>query len=525
MQSSDAGNLYEPMFEIVPSTGLTIDGNTIDLEYPVGSGNWETFATNLTNGAYTIDAMQHTALAAVGYLKGTLEAASNGERQVNIRFNMTADCDFTSGRTFRIKVLGKNSCDNPAEGSNSGKNAPGIKINGATEPYIMNTVITWDAATPPNGSDCKSAVQVNVTETIVGSTQPTGSDGKIEVTIPAGFVYVLNSYTPAANAAPIGDLQVVILQDGSEQLKLPILPGLITGTPIEYSFDIQENPLNIPLCGTEELKVVSKEKISNLSCGTTSCSTSYAITGQETLEIEVKKADIEVSIVSAAATHTPAGENITVEYTLENTSTVDLALGTLVTLFNDEDGDHVYGTGDFLLAKEATTAAVANGSVYTATFTLTDVDPDNLCNVRITILPGDGCFCSIIPAAVTFSELEGIAGEDVEACQNGATTILGTPSTGYTYAWTSSNASGLNYLSATDVAQPVFEYTGAALAADFDIDYTLTVTRPDGCVATDHVVVTVKAGPTFTDANTEVCLNSTIGSGFRYTGGNQSVYQ
>ncbi len=98
----------------------------------------------------------------------------------------------------------------------------------------------------------------------------------------------------------------------------------------------------------------------------------------------------------------------------------------------------------------------------------------------------------------------------MEACQNGATTTLGAASTGYTYAWTSSNASGLNYLSATNEAQPVFEYTGVTLAADLNIDYTLTVTRPDGCIATDHVIVTVKAGPTFTDANTEVCLNSTI---------------
>ncbi len=494
MQSSAAADLYDPTFELVSSPGLALHGNSIELEYPAGSGNWETFTPALSGGVYTISALQHTALSAIGYLKGTTEAASNEERQVNLRFSVNTACDFVSGKSFKVKVRGKNTCNNPAEGSSSGTTAPIIVVNGATQPYTMNTVVNW--VTPPVGHLCQAPARVGVEQTIVGSAQPTGPDGKIEIIIPQGYRYITGSYVPGANAPAAAGLLVSVLGNGDQLLTLPVPAGLQTSTTIAYAFDIQEDSANPPLCGSYALQVASRERISNLSCNGSPCTDSYMVTGQETLNINVEKSDLELSVTNTSATRTVAGEDITVEYTIENTAAVDLASATTVTLFDDKDNDNVFSAGDVVLATQLTTANVSAATPFNGTFTATGVNPANLCNVKITILPSDGCFCSVIPANVRFASLAGVAGDDFTVCANSMAMPMGVASTAYTsYAWSSTNASGLDYLSATDVARPYFQYNGPALTASLDIEYTLTVTRPDGCIATDRVVVTVNPAP------------------------------
>ena len=116
------------------------------------------------------------------------------------------------------------------------------------------------------------------------------------------------------------------------------------------------------------------------------------------------------------------------------------------------------------------------GAAITTTYTLTATTA-NSCTatgtVAVTVNPN--------PAAN--------AGPDLTQCGSVNQTI-GTPGvTGNTYLWTTTaTPSGL---SDPTLAQPLLTLTNASTTADLVNTYTLTVTTPAGCVATDAVTVTV----------------------------------
>ncbi len=496
IQASDAANLYDLIFQIVPVEGLSLANNNVEVQYPAGSGSWETITlSGLQNGVYNINVLEHTALATLGYLPGTEEAGSNNDnRQANVRFTLTTDCDFVSGKNFNVKTEAKNSCGQLVQGSLVPFSVPAIEIEGAETPYLTITELVWvDDA--PGGADCKAAKEMKVKEIISAADGVvTGATGKIEILIPKGFKYNENSYNAITPAAPdASTLLTEILPTGEQRLTLDIPAGLTTGTIMEYTLGIKEDNSGDAVCGEVNIQVSALDVITGLTCGSTVCPNSEAITGVSNLSFTLEKANITISTISANSIYGNSGENITVEYKVENSADIALATGTTITLFDDKDDNGVFSTNDVIVATQTTTADVTTATPFTGTFTATDVDPANLCHLKISILPADGCFCSIIPANVNISDSPALAGDDIEVCA-GDTEQIGVASTGYTsYAWSSTEAEATTYLSATDIAQPNFTYTGASLETAKTLTYTLTVTRPGNCTFTDEINVTVES--------------------------------
>ncbi len=493
IQSSDAANLYDVVFQIVPVEGLTVVNGSVKVEYPTGSNDWQSVSSNFNNGVYNVKVLDHPALATLGYLPGTNEAANNGERQVNVKFTMMTDCDFTSGKNFNVKTAAKNSCDQWVKGSRVPFSTPVIKIEGADPTYLMVTELDWKDGVP-GGANCKEAKTIHVKEIISADNGiVTGNQGKIEILIPKGFEYA-GTYNPiSADAPDASTLNTEDLPSGEQKLTLAIPAGLATGTVMEYEFNIQEDNSGNAVCGEVNIQVSALDVITGLTCGTTTCPNSNAVTGVGNLAFELEKADITISTLSASSVYGSSGENISVEYKVENSADIALAVGTTITLFDDKNDNDVYNDGDVIVATQTTTADVTKTTPFTGTFTATGVDPANLCDLKISILPADGCFCSIQPANVNITGSPALAGDDIEVCA-GDTEQIGVASTGYTsYAWSSTEAEATAYLSATDVAQPNFTYNGPVLETERTFTYTLTVTRPGGCTFTDKINVTVKS--------------------------------
>ncbi len=494
IQASDAANLYDLIFQIVPVEGLSLVGS-VEVQYPKGSGAWQSVSSNFDNGVYNVQVLEHAALAALGYLPGTEEAGSNNDnRQVNVRFTLTTSCEFTSGKSFKVKASAKNSCNQLVQGSLVPFSAPAIEIEGADPPYLLVTDLLWTDGVP-GGTNCKEKKTIRVKEVISAANGVvTGDQGTIEVLIPIGFKYVDGSYsTISADAPDVNTLATEILATGEQRLTLKIPAGLATGTVMEYTVDIQEDNSGTAVCGLSAIEISALDVIAGLTCGTTTCPNMNVVTGAKKLEFTLEKANITISALSASSVYGDTGENISVEYKVENSADIVLAAGTTITLFDDKDDNDIYNDGDVIVATQATTADVTTATPFTGTFTATDVDPANLCDLKISILPADGCFCSIIPANVSITDSPALAGDDIEVCA-GDTEQIGVASTGYTsYEWSSTEAGATAYLSATDVAQPEFTYTGASLETAKTFTYTLIITRPGGCTFTDEINVTVKS--------------------------------
>ncbi len=502
IQASDAGNLYNPVFKIVPPPGLSLKNNKVEVEYPNGSGSWhDAIVSGLGGGVYTLDVYKHPDVQAKGYLPGLREAATDVERQIRMRYTMITDCDFTSGKNFKGQAEAKNSCDQSVRGSLEPIFVPAIKIDGADPAYLLLTSLVWKDGTYPGGKECKVAKIIHVEETISAANNvATGDKGIIEVIIPAGFEYA-GDYSAITGEAPdVSTLETELLATGEQRLTLKIKQGLTTGTVMEYEFGIQENNSGKAVCGKNIVQLNALDVATGLKCGTEVCPNATVVTGSGELEFTLEKPELVVTAGTATSTSTDAGnEDITVQYTLSNTADITLATDATITLFDDKNDNDVFDTGDVLVATSVTDAEVDKNTPFTGSFSATDVNPDNLCNLKITVRPEDGdCFCSVIPASVNIPTSTGLAGDDKEVCQGTAQQIGKNLAAYNSFVWTCPGSPAATaYLSATDVAQPDFTYTGADFTGTLEYTYKLTAKRNGGCVVTDEMKVTVNPLPKF----------------------------
>jgi gliding motility-associated-like protein len=89
-----------------------------------------------------------------------------------------------------------------------------------------------------------------------------------------------------------------------------------------------------------------------------------------------------------------------------------------------------------------------------------------------------------------------VAGAAITTCTNGSINLSGTADPNYTYAWTTIDG---NILSNSNTLTPTVDLTGT---------YTLTVTTPENCTASDAVLVTLIPIPSVTlGSNIQICPN------------------
>lgn len=108
----------------------------------------------------------------------------------------------------------------------------------------------------------------------------------------------------------------------------------------------------------------------------------------------------------------------------------------------------------------------------------------------LTATSAQGCTATSQVTVILNPAATANAGADVAVCADKSVRLGTTGLTGYTYQW--SPATGLNSATA---AQPTFSQTLAPNAPAQTLTYTVTATTPQGCVATDQVIVTLNPRP------------------------------
>jgi uncharacterized protein YjdB len=503
INSAQAGNVVNSNFAIYAVPGLMPTAGSFMMEYPAGAGNWQAITQVSSGTTYTYDLTTHSAYPISGIPGTNTDGGNPLLRQIGIRFTVDTDCNFAAGSNFQVSAGGDRACGLPAIGDDSKVQTAPINIAGVALTYLVANTLALDAGSAGDFTTCGTPITLSATHTIVelvgGAT--TGANGWVEVRLPLGYQYVTGSYTcTSPDCATLDTPAITTGLDGAEILNLLIPAGLTNTDVLSYTLQITENLSSPAACGDDNIELITLDEATNVPCVTApggQCSSLKYQTGSFILPITVDKAVLNIAVVSSTTVVSASDESVTVNYSITNTATSDAPAGVVVDAYFDVNNNGTYESAfDYYLGNHLVSVDVPAGATINDSFTFT-ATPDQVCDLLLVIRESENpCICSGSFATVPSPTiLSGVAGADRTICEVETTPLGLANNTAYTYSWAGATATETAYLSATNIAQPVFDYSGAPLSATAVFTYTVTITRVGGCSSTDTVDVTVHPTP------------------------------
>lgn len=399
VNSAQAGNLISPSVNINPPTGMDIQ-LPVQVEYPLGSGIYENATTTVIPGGYTVDLTSVTGIGSNG-LPGTVLNPDAAGRQAKLKITYSVSCGISAGSPLTLSAYGDQPCGTPAIGDGLVIQTAGVNIFGASTPGSMGIDLGFD----PIVLDCGGSSSITSTTTPVGAATKVGDT--VVYTLPAGLKY--NGGFKGCAAC-----NVVTTTDpaGVTTVKVALEPGVASGTPLSYSFDVQAAGNN---CGTNlTLTALAKRDIPALYCGTTACTSSSIVIGSSLVTgITINKPDLytQAFIFTQAG---PVAGITTVNYSVNISNNGAMAVPATTYIANIYCGTN--NSGPLLATFYVDPIAANSGIVQTGSFNYTGVGPCGgptvlFLQVQDTLATGEkACVCStpvgVISATVLPVKLE-----------------------------------------------------------------------------------------------------------------------
>ncbi len=263
--SAGAGNLVNNRFRVALPNGIAITPGTLQVEYPLESGNWQEVSATTTGNVTILNLDTHPAYPTTG-LPGTLnDGGDSNNRIMSIRFSATTTCNFTSGNFIRTNAYANRTCGQPASGNGVGVATSNLFIQGADPGYVLSTQVT-----NPNApiTSCDDDLTVNISQTVVlSSASGTPATARIRVIIPSG--YDLVNTTPVCTTpgfCPTFISQGTDAVSGEKYALYQIPINMQTGETMEYQLTFVPNNTNTN--GDFSVVVITEDVISGLTCTT-----------------------------------------------------------------------------------------------------------------------------------------------------------------------------------------------------------------------------------------------------------------
>ena len=315
MNSALANYSDNPEFRVTVPVGMTISSG--EIEYPDGSGNWQTVVPDTSAGVLVYHIEAHTGVNAGG-LPGTISNPGTDNRAARLRLNYTTNCDFISGSKVSVQQRADRPCGSPIPtslGFNSIVRANPINITGAGGPGNVGFDLTLSPATI---NTCGAS---SISGTVTPSGASTSTSDTIIVTLPNGIVYAGNLVS--ADGITVAAGYPVPGNGGTQILKLKVPDGITSGNQIAYSFDIKVSAVNFG-CGKLNILSEMERTFAALSCGAITCpNSSKSIVGSAENIITVLKPDLSIVDLDYVAGDFSAGGSATVTITIDNNGEVD----------------------------------------------------------------------------------------------------------------------------------------------------------------------------------------------------------
>ena len=533
INSGDEGDLFDTKLVVIQQPGLTI--SDVEVEYPLNSGNKYTQnSTPAINVSQVGNKVTYdiTAILPNGTLPGSISQPSEvNKRNLRLSFNVQPDCEFTAGSSFDIDVEGNNLCGDPAEGDRTKVIIAGIAGVDTNKYKVNNSIVAQGG----NANACSSSYAVfkgkhEIIDLSASHTFHTGDNGLVVIRIPKGFEYVTGSFNHTHNSATYFAAPTLATpptkQIGNDETELSIrIPSGMKGNDyFEYTIQIRQKA-NTPIidCGeTKKIQYYTTDKVNGIACpsGPSNPCPSIAVettTRRGEVEIPLERADLNIKNVVLTSVAESNKEKVTIQYAVENASTATMTYsGDLkVTLYGDTNNNGIIEETTDTKIQDFTVSglSLAPGATTTRTETLL-LDQGQLCRLYLSIRNTfNPCLCN--DRAVKVNAPTAINGlvATVTACEIGKTEITyNSQAPEYeSYTWEAVTPGALAHLSATDIKNPVFQYTGTNTTAIQTITYLLKVKRTNACEATQTVTVVVTPAPNApTVAPQQFCAPATV---------------
>ena len=533
INSGDEGDLFDTKLVVIQQPGLTI--SDVEVEYPLNSGNKYTqtstpaIRVSQVGNKITYDI---TAILPNGTLPGSISQPSDvNKRNLRLSFNVQPDCEFTAGSSFDIDVEGNNLCGDPAEGDRTKVIIAGIAGVDTNKYKVNNSIVAQGG----NANACSSSYAVFKGKHEIVDLSPshnfqTGDNGLVVIRIPKGFEYVTGSFSHTHNSATYFAAPTLATpptkQVGNDETELSIkIPSGMKGNDyFEYTIQIKQKA-NTPIvdCGeTKKIQYYTTDKVAGIACSLGPSNPCPSITVETTTRrgevvIPLDRADLTIKNVKLSSVVQNNKEKVTIQYTVENASTATMTYsGDLkVSLYSDANNNGIIEEGTDAKVQDFTISglSLAPGATTTQTETLL-LDQSQLCRLYLSIRNTfNPCLCN--DKAVKANAPTTIAGlvATVTACEIGKTEITyNSQAPEYeSYTWEAVTTGALAHLSATNIKNPIFEYTGTNTTAIQTITYLLKVKRTNACEATQTVTVVVTPAPNApTVAPQQFCAPATV---------------
>ncbi|WKX77118.1 hypothetical protein [Zobellia laminariae] len=286
---------------------------------------------------------------------------------------------------------------------------------------------------------------------------------------------------------------------GTRILKWQIPDGVGVTSLIAFDFEIEVVSPEDVSCQNYDLNVATRieQSIDCSGSGGPSCPVVQSVTAQTDETISVEKSTLVISSTSTTAAVSGNDQNVSANFSIENTSGTMMPTGTIVSAYYDADTNGVFSAGDVLIGTKTMTVQIPATSTVNGSIDFT-TSPNRVCNIVLVIeSSNNSCACANSEAEmISPTSLSGLAGSNVTVCEVSDSIIIGqTSNPNYSYAWSGATAVETAYLDDISAAQPIFTYSGADITITTNLMYTVTVTLPNGCTMSDDVQVKVYPSP------------------------------
>ncbi|MFJ1262466.1 gliding motility-associated C-terminal domain-containing protein [Capnocytophaga canis] len=515
INSGGLGAVVSPRLAINTQDGIDIA--EVQYFYPYDS----TITNTVVGTNEVVDGENARVYNLTPYLYGTETHPGENDRQIRVRINVRPNCDFNVGSSFWVHVLGQNPCGGALQGNRD--NAITASIDGvAAMTYRMDNTLIYKNGNANNCVTGASAIYEGrhqaVTQSGLGSI---GTGGYVVLRIPSGYEIVPGSYNQVeANPSTLSTSLAATstpTASGATEYRIAI-PNMAHGNWFKYQVGVRQKA-GTPAtdCGIErQIEYYTVDQATNIACpadGTTCPVLTTLTSATKQVKVESQRASLQIENVSVTAAVQGGKERVTFKFDVKNTSGISYTGDLVVSFYEDTVFDSMVGTGDNKVGTITFTGTTINAGASVNLTGSLDIPQQNVCRLR-AIIEGssNSCLCDMsdIQLAVP-NPITGLV-TDLTVCETGSAVFAYNAAAPiYTsYKWTSSTAGNMNYLSNADIQAPTFKYTGTPLTAVTTFTYSLTVTRSNGCTASQEVVVTVNPAPAPTSISGAFCGSPTV---------------
>jgi gliding motility-associated-like protein len=431
-----------------------------------------------------------------------------GNNEIEIRFKVLTDCDFTSGSKFNFYTNVVANCGDTIEGDVTGSSP--LVITDAVPPYNTYNAIDLYQITPCSGN---APVVVTIANKGPGSFWTTDS---VTIELPQNITYQGN-YTDVLNGPFDTTLTITYNAVGNQLLNWRLPQGLLVGDTSRFSFEVQGNAdtltcidiprFNVFTTATAVATCISDNSICNIK----------TVTGDSTKNTFVLKSFPLIKNLTVTSTLLPPlGEQLLIDLDIQNSGeSIQNGYNSTFEIFQDVDNSGTFTLTDTMIGSFSTTDSIdGNNNLTHFTFPI-NVKSGQACGifVRLDSL-SSSCFCNSDYVFITPQINVGL--RDTIICSDMLANIGVDSINGYLYSWSPS----FNIDDSTK-ANPVFTRTNISTQIDTVIKF-LEINR-GGCLLYDTMQVVVYPTPNvnagidmeYCEADT-VKLNGNIPTSFEF---------